>query len=484
MTLATRLSAFLLVGFSVALYGTAAIYFDRQVTERLEAALRSLAAAAEIENGRLEWEPQNRSIQLDGRDAAAPVSWRVTDELGSLIDGSSDAHGAGQAWAATPKASLYGDRPVIADSADGEWRVARVRITAAASTATPAVDGLNRNGSKTLWIEVAAPLGPTQVLLSRLVWLAVVLSMSLWLLAAALGRAICRRALRPLTAMAAAARDMRGDMLSRRLPEPNGHDECQDLARAFNELLSRVEEAFERQRQFTGNASHQFRTPLAAILGQIEVALRRERPADEYRRVLAALQRRAGELRQLVEALLFLARADGDALLPDLGPVDLAPWLRECLDRWTAHPRAGDFRLELKAKSCLARIHRPLADQLVDNLLENACKHSSPGTPIVVRLTENAAVLRLEIEDRGAGISAADLPHIFEPFYRSEQARSRGLSGAGLGLTVAQRIATALGGKLCVESQLGAGSRFEFLLPRCDPFSSPEPQPLTALQVD
>ena len=108
------------------------------------------------------------------------------------------------------------------------------------------------------------------------------------------------------------------------LPEPGTGDELEDLGRAFNGLLDRLHVAFERQRRFTGDASHQLRTPLTALIGQIEVARRRDRPAEEYRRVLRSALGRAVQLRQIVEALLFLARAEAEAELPDRETLDLA----------------------------------------------------------------------------------------------------------------------------------------------------------------
>lgn len=477
MTLATRISLFflatlavVLVGFSAALYSMAAVYLDRQTNARLDAALRSLTAAAEIENGRLEWEPHNRSIQIDdGRDHPARLSWRVTDEAGRWIDGSLDARAAPPVWTGPTAASTASASPTIGDSADGQWRVAHVAIAGSDPNVESANNIEDRPTPQAFIIEAAVPLGPMHALLAKLGRAATALSAALWLLAALAGRFICRRALEPLTAMASAARTMTGDVLACRLPEPNTRDECQDLARAFNDLLGRAEEAYERQRQFAGNASHQLRTPLAAILGQLEVALRRERPADEYRRVLEGLHQRAGEMRRLVEMLLFLARADGEALLPDLELIELGPWLRDCLDDWSAHPRADDLRLELNGNHCWSRLHRPLAAQLIGNLIDNAFKHSLSGTPIVVRLTDEADAVRIEVEDHGEGIAPSELPHIFEPFYRSQVARHGGLPGVGLGLSVAKRIATALCGELRVESHIGKGSRFSVILPRSGP---------------
>jgi signal transduction histidine kinase len=264
--------------------------------------------------------------------------------------------------------------------------------------------------------------------------------------------------------MAVAARLLGATTLERRLPVGAARDELADLGQAFNDLLGRLQESFERQRRFTGDASHQLRTPLTAVLGQVEVALRRERTPEEYRAVLAKVRMQADHLGQVVEMLLFLARADAETRLTHLELVDLRDWLADHLRSRANHPREADFRTELAAGPLFARVHAPLLAQLVDNLLENAFKYSEPGSPVILRLTEAAGEAVLAIEDRGQGIAPEELPRIFEPFFRSEQARRQGLVGVGLGLAVARRIATAFGGVLEVESTLDAGSVFRLRL--------------------
>src|SRR5262249_7637251 len=153
--------------------------------------------------------------------------------------------------------------------------------------------------------------------LRRLGWTLAGLSLAVWLVAAGLGRRLCRRALAPVAQMAGAARSIPATEPGQRLPVAATADELGDLGRAFNRLLDRLQEAFERQRRFTGEASHQLRTPLAVLLGQAEVALRRDRPPEEYRRVLTVIAEQAGRLHRLVEMLLFLARADAEAAVPE-----------------------------------------------------------------------------------------------------------------------------------------------------------------------
>src|SRR5262245_27369771 len=159
-------------------------------------------------------------------------------------------------------------------------------------------------------------------------------------------RAVCRRALAPVAEMADAARSMGAADLSDRLPAPNSGDELAELGAAFNGLLDRLGEAFERERRFAGEASHQLRTPLTGLLGQVEVALLRERDSHEYRRVLGTVFEQGGGLKRVVESLLFLARSEAESLLPDREPAELTTWVLQHLERWRDHPRAGDLHFE------------------------------------------------------------------------------------------------------------------------------------------
>jgi signal transduction histidine kinase len=202
------------------------------------------------------------------------------------------------------------------------------------------------------------------------------------------------------------------------------------------------------------------------MLGQIDVTLRRHRDPDEYRDALLRAQEQGSRLHQIVEMLLFLARSDADARLPDLEVIDLAAWIRTHLQTWSGHPRADDLQLVTPPDDALwVETSPPLLGQLVDNLLDNACKHSAPSTAIIVRLSSQQSSVSLTVEDAGCGIVPDDLPHVFEPFYRSASARRSAFDGVGLGLAVVKRIAVALGGDISVQSQPDRGSRFTMRLP-------------------
>jgi signal transduction histidine kinase len=267
--------------------------------------------------------------------------------------------------------------------------------------------------------------------------------------------------------MADAARGMRAAELEIRLPAPATGDELENLGQAFNGLLDRVQESFQRQKRFTGDASHQLRTPLTVMHGQVEVALRRDRTPQEYRQALESVAVQSDRLRQIIEMLLFLSRADSESKLPHLETIDLGEWLEKHLEQWSAHARRRDIYTRIEGDRALRiQTHPPLLGQLIDNLLDNACKYSEAGTHVTIRAEEAAGCCRVSIEDAGCGIPAEESSHIFEPFYRSSAARRNGHEGVGLGLAVAQRIARAFGGNISVASEVARGSRFIVQLPR------------------
>jgi signal transduction histidine kinase len=464
MSLTVRVSAFfltalavVLLGFSATLFALAWVALHQEAEDRRQAVLNTLVATAEVEPGGVDWEGQGRVLRVGDSDGA--IRWVVHDEYGRVVD-----HSPG----------LAEDDPLRTVSADGareqgpwvaEWGGERwdgLRQTVHANGPT----GDDPHLHAALVLTVAMPQGPLRATLQRLALALASVSTVSWMLAFAGGRYLCRRALRPLATMADAARTIRATDVEQRLPIPHSADELEALASAFNGLLDRLHEAHERQRRFTGDASHQLRTPLTALLGQVEVCLRQPRLAEDYCRVLERVHGQALHLHQLVEMLLYLARADAEAHPTDLEPLDLPVWLSAHLAAWSGHPRAADLRLQAPLPELPpVLVQPPLLGQLLDNLLDNACKYSDAGTPIELTVGSTAGRVVLAVADHGCGIAPEDLPHVFAAFYRSAQARRTGRPGVGLGLAVARRIATLFGGQLRAESQVGSGSRFELVLP-------------------
>jgi heavy metal sensor kinase len=471
VTLTTRLTAIalaalavVLAGFSAALYLVAREHLYRRADDRLAAAVNVLVAAAEVKPDGVEWEPGERRLLVGPGAGGDGVVWLVTDPDGRAVDRAVPADAAD--FLADAAAHLReAQRPAKkVHRLEGRWLVRQERVEAANPALPFAPDAESGHKHPALVVTAGTSLEPVRATLRELAAVLAGVSLAVWAVAAVAGRAVCRWALRPVTRMADAARGMTAADLGVRLPASSARDELADLALAFNALLGRVEEAFERQRGFTAEASHQLRTPLTALLGQVEVALRRDRDGEEYRRVLGSVRRQADRLRKVVESLLFLARADADAGLPERAAVDLGTWLPDHVRTgWAEHPRAADIRVE--AAPAPADVHPVLLGELVDVLVDNACKYSPPGTPITVRVGPVAGGVEVSVEDVGMGLSDADAARIFEPFVRSAEARRRGVDGSGLGLSVARRIASAHGGTLGVTSTAGRGSRFTLRLP-------------------
>jgi two-component system, OmpR family, sensor kinase len=475
LTFTTRLNLFflaalavVLIGFSAALYLLASSYLHRQDEQRLAAALSTLVAAAEVGPEGVVWDLTERRLNLGEHTLGGQVVWSVSDDQGKMLDQSKEYEGDKVVAAMS---AMSQDFSFVRMHIDGEpWQVYRQRV------ASPHVESTGSNSNlvahddepkyPAVSIAAAVSIAPTSATLRNLAVSLVGLSAGVWLVSLVLSRAMCRGALAPLTKMVAAAREMDASHLVQRLPVANTRDELEALSVAFNSLLDRVQESYERQRRFSGDASHQLRTPLAAIMGQAEVALRRERSTDEYRRVLATIQQTSRQLTRIVESLLFLARADADATWPDRQSVDLAGWLPEHLQNWAESNRFVDIDFcDEAGEPCVAEVHPVLLGELVNILVDNACKYSPPGTPITLRLRRAGSRIYLDVEDLGPGLAEAELARLFTPFFRSPDARRRPVDGVGLGLSIARRLATCFGGELTATSRAGAGCRFTLTLP-------------------
>ncbi len=479
MRLSTRLSlyflgtvAMILLGFSATLHGLASKYLHRQADERLEAALNTLVAAAEVNADGVEWEPSERRLSFGRRTIEGQFHWVAADDRGRRIDGSTPTD-VGPSW---PDLMMIDPHPrKLNDPAGRPWRFMARRLEPSRPDGfvSPNPDQGSRSGDGTphrsIVLGAAVSLSGVRETLRTLTLMLAALSVGTWTVALLVGGRLCRRALRPVTEMAQAAHAIAGDEVDERLPTPSSRDELAELGRAFNGLLDRRRESHERQRRFTGDASHQLRTPLTAMQGQVDLALRRPRSVEEYRRVLGVVQGKTRHLRRIVEALLFLARADAESQRPQLEPIELTGWLAEHLDAWTG-PRLDDLRREKDGSGPVwVRAHPTLLGELLDNLLDNACKYSEPGTPIIVEAGRDGDSARLVVADGGIGIERDSIAEIMNPFYRTPQARSRTSKGMGLGLSVASRIAGTFAGRLDVSSRPGAGSAFSLILPAREP---------------
>jgi len=288
-------------------------------------------------------------------------------------------------------------------------------------------------------------------------------------IAAAAGHWMAGRALSPVLAMTIAARSIDMNDLRRRIEVPNANDELHFLAATLNGMLERIEGGFARTTQFVANASHELRTPLAVIRANAEVALLRPPNAEADRVALRRILREAEKNSVLLEDLLVLARIDSHAAAVRLESVDFGELVRLTCERFA--PLAVKRRIalrfipasrELSIAADVAQLKR-----LLLILLDNATKYTPSGGWIEVSMQEtDHAQACCQIVDSGIGISAEDLPHIFERFFRADPARNREEGGTGLGLAIGEWIVQAHRGRIEVESVPGRGSTFRVLIPR------------------
>lgn len=269
------------------------------------------------------------------------------------------------------------------------------------------------------------------------------------------------RALRPVDEITAVAKSIGMQNLSQRIVVPQTGDELQRMAESWNEVLARLESAVKRMRQFTADASHELRTPLALIRASAELALRREREPDAYRKTLHNIQEQAEYMTTLTESLLTMARADSGSLGLALRPLDLNPLVNSVVRQNEALAVAKQIQLKAQTPngSVLVEANDAALRRLLLVLLDNALKFTPAGGTVTAAVEPTRQGARVSVSDSGPGIAPDALPFIFDRFYRGDPARENG-AGFGLGLSIAQVLAEAHGSRIAVESRPDAGSRF------------------------
>lgn len=289
----------------------------------------------------------------------------------------------------------------------------------------------------------------------------------LLLVAASGGFWLSRKALSPVDALTRAARSISGSNLSDRLEALKTGDELQRLSDTLNEMLARIESAFLRITQFTADASHELRTPISLIRTEAEIVLRRSRGDAEYREALRHILLEAERTTTLVEELLSLARADAGRESLHLNPLDLRSLIVEAADEWRQllEVRKLQFKPHLVDGAVQVLADHVAIQRLLAILMDNAVKYTPPPGVIELRLEKNDHSAVLSVRDTGIGIAEEDQPKIFERFFRVDEARSREMGGAGIGLSIAQWIVQQHHGSISVQSELGHGSTFWVRLP-------------------
>ena len=322
-------------------------------------------------------------------------------------------------------------------------------------------------GDQSYLVQVATPVDDFYSALHRFGTLLVVSIPILLLCATAGGYWMSRRALAPVDQITQAARNISVHNLSSRLVVPKTRDELQRLSETLNSMLERLEAAFKKITQFTADASHELRTPVALMRTRAELSLRKPRSAEEYRNALAEVHSELEKTSSLVEKLMVLARADYGAETLQLATTNLGEVVRDACDQGAtlAESKQIDFHKQIPQQPIWIEADPHALGRLFLILIDNAVKYTPPGGHVEVEVTgENGCALGV-VRDTGIGIAQEDLPHIFERFYRADKARSRESGGVGLGLSIGRWIAEAHEGTIEVQSSVGHGSIFQVRLP-------------------
>lgn len=274
------------------------------------------------------------------------------------------------------------------------------------------------------------------------------------------------RALAPVSRISQAAAAMAAGDLTARIAVERTENELEQVALALNQAFDRLHLAIENERRFTADASHELRTPLATISAEIEWALARERTGDDYRRCLDTAGRAADRMRRVVERLLTLARADSAEVSLQRAAVGLMPIVGDALA--IVRPLADQKRVTIETHLDAATVvgDRDRLTDLVTNLFSNAIQYNRDGGQVSVDVWPEGGDACLRVRDTGTGISAGDLPRVFDRFYRADKARTTHSGGAGLGLAIAKWIVEAHGGRIVCHSTVGEGTEVFVRLPR------------------
>lgn len=317
-------------------------------------------------------------------------------------------------------------------------------------------------------LQVAATLAPRNATLRNagLLLLGIVVVATLMTFAGAWW--LADRAIHPVTAIVDQAEEIGAGTLKRRIDAYADSREYRRLVEVLNDMLERLDAAFDSQRRFTADASHELRTPLTALRGELELAKRRERSPEEYRRVIDSALEEVERLSRTAEDLLTLARSDAGVIQPQFSLVRLGEAVRDVGRRVESMAAARGLHLEIASgdgPEVLA--DSDLLDRLLRNLLENAIKYTPSGGRVTARAERDGEAGRVIVEDTGPGIPEDEIDRVFERFHQVDDSRTheRDGGGAGLGLAIARSITDLHHGSLSAENLPGGGLRLALRLP-------------------
>jgi signal transduction histidine kinase len=281
------------------------------------------------------------------------------------------------------------------------------------------------------------------------------------------GYFLAGKMLKPVSHVSSLAARISSTNLKERINYTGSDDEIKRLADTFDEMVGRLEKAFESQKHFIQDASHELRTPIATAQTNIEVIEMAEKvTASDYKHLMKVLKQSLERMTQLSDQLLLLADASQERV--NWQPVDIKSIISEVAAEVSGRTTVAGINLELEpaAEGLIVKGDSLRLKQAIFNIVDNAIKYNRPGGKVKISARAEEARLLLQVQDSGMGISPADQPYIFDRFYRVDKSRTRSQGGSGLGLAIVKKIVEEHGGTISVKSALGEGSIFQIILPR------------------
>ncbi len=313
-------------------------------------------------------------------------------------------------------------------------------------------------------IQVAVSLGPVNQTLNQIDIVLISIGFLGLLTVIAIGWNLATRAIRPVEEIVTQTREIHSPEERKRITAYGRTYEFASLVEVLNEMLDRLEKAFDSQQRFTADASHELRTPMTSLRGTIEVALRRTRSLEDYREVLQSSLEEVIRMQALVGDLLILARKDTHVLQPRREPVSADELIFE-VTRELA-PAAENRSVVFETgdiEPVVMLVDRDMIRRCLTNLVSNAVRHSPEGGRVAIQCTESDNEIVLGVQDEGEGVPESIRPNIFDRFYKADSARTAG-EGAGLGLSLVKAMVEAHSGRVTVDDAPGGGALFQIHL--------------------
>ena len=271
-------------------------------------------------------------------------------------------------------------------------------------------------------------------------------------------RYLAGKSIEPLEKISQKTNQITQENLNERIPETGANDEIGQLSRSINNLLGRLEQALQREQQFTSDTSHELRTPLAVLRGTLEVLIRKPRTAEEYEQKVKTALGSIDRMSTMIDQLLALARVEnGKNLVKE--ELELIAFLEELADQFSLEKQQKVVFQSLLSLPIYVRTNEKSLEMILGNLLENAVKYSQEGNEVFLRVGREKEAF-IEVVDSGCGIATEQLDQIFDPFFRAQEALDRGIPGTGLGLAIVKKLAQESGIQLSVRSEKDKGSTF------------------------